>query len=132
MGAWGHGPFENDDAGDWVWELEESEDFSVVQAALETVTRPGIDYIEAPDCSVAVAAAEVVAASLGRPAPSLPEEATAWVADRGAPPKQLVALAKQALAAIKSKSELRDLWEESESFDEWVQSVAGLEARLAG
>lgn len=30
MGAWGHGPFDNDDAGDWVWELEESEDFSVV------------------------------------------------------------------------------------------------------
>lgn len=132
MGTWGHGPFDNDDAGDWVWELEESQDFSAVQAALEAVTRPGIGYIEAPDCSTAVAAAEVVAASLGRPTPSLPKEATAWVASRGSPPKQVVALAKQALAAIKSKSELRDLWEESESFNEWVQSLAGLEARLAG
>lgn len=132
MGAWGHGPFENDDASDWVWELEESKDFSAVQLALETVTRPGIDYIEAPDCSIAIAAAEVIAASQGRSAPNLLEEASVWVADRGAPPKQLVALARQALAAIKSRSELRDLWEESESFDEWVQSLAGIEARLAG
>ena len=131
MGAWGHGPFENDDAGDWVWELAESEDFSLVQAALETVTRPGNDFLEAPDCSIAVAAAAVVAASLGRPDPSLPEEASAWVAEHGAPPKPLVALAKKALAAIKSKSELRDLWEETETFDDWVRSLVVIEGRLA-
>jgi hypothetical protein len=132
MGAWGHGPFENDDAGDWVLELEESEDFSVVQAALESVTRQGGAEIEAPDCSIAVAAAEVVAASLGRPVAGLPDEAATWVAGRGAAPKTVVALAKQALMAVKSKSELRDLWEESDCFGEWVKSLVSLEARLAG
>ncbi len=131
MGAWGHGPFENDDAGDWIAELEESEDFSVVQAALEAVVRPGT-YLEAPECSTAIAAAEVVAASLGRPVTGLPEEAGAWIAARGAAPPRIVGLAKQALAAIRSESELRDLWEEGDGFDEWVKSMSDLEARIAG
>ena len=26
MGAWGTGAFENDEAGDWVWELEDDDD----------------------------------------------------------------------------------------------------------
>ena len=130
MGAWGHGPFENDDAGDWICELEDSNDFSVVEAALEAVARPGTDTLEAPDCSTAVAAAEVVAASLGHPVAGLPEEAVAWVAGRKAAPPRIVGLAKKALAAIKSKSELRDLWEESDGFDEWSKSVSDLEARL--
>jgi hypothetical protein len=131
MGAWGHGPFENDDAGDWVWELEQSEDFSVVQAALEAATRPGVDYLEAPDCSIAVAAAEVVAATLGQPVAGLPAEVVAWVAARGAASPKIVGSARKAIAAIAAKSELRDLWEESDAFDAWSRSVQDLAARLA-
>jgi hypothetical protein len=38
MGAWGIGNFDNDDASDWVYELEEVEDMSLVEATLETIT----------------------------------------------------------------------------------------------
>ena len=43
------------------------------------------DYIEAPDASAALAAAEVVAALLGRPAVELPDAVAAWVAGKKPP-----------------------------------------------
>lgn len=38
MGAWGAGPFDNDAALDWVWELDESSDLGVVRGAITRVT----------------------------------------------------------------------------------------------
>jgi hypothetical protein len=38
MGAWGHDSFDNDDAGDWVYELEESSDMSVIVEFAKLVT----------------------------------------------------------------------------------------------
>ena len=38
MGAWGHDNFENDDASDWLYELAESEDLSVV---IDPLALPG-------------------------------------------------------------------------------------------
>jgi hypothetical protein len=37
MGAWGHSAFENDDALDWVAELEEVENTSILIAAFDAV-----------------------------------------------------------------------------------------------
>ena len=77
MGAWGCRTFENDDASDWLYELYESDDFSIVEAALKSVTSGG--YLEAPDCCNALAAAEVVAALNNKPASSLPKELISWL-----------------------------------------------------
>ena len=38
MGAWDFGPFDNDDAGDWLYDLEKSSDTSVIAEALRKVT----------------------------------------------------------------------------------------------
>ena len=63
MGAWGSGHFENDDAMDWVWELEADRDGSVVRAALGAVA----ELADLPSTwrhlppSSAIAAAAVVA-----------------------------------------------------------------------
>src|SRR5215468_1909995 len=63
MGAWGHGSFENDDAADWVHEFE-LQGASAVVSALEYISRfPEEEYLEAPGASVAIAAAEIVAAA---------------------------------------------------------------------
>jgi hypothetical protein len=56
MGAWSHEPFGNDDAGDWAHKLEETEDLSYVEAALDAVLEAE-GYVEAPEASCAVAAA---------------------------------------------------------------------------
>ena len=36
-GGWDTGPFDNDDALDWVWELTESDDLSAIDTALDGV-----------------------------------------------------------------------------------------------
>ena len=60
MGAWGCDVFENDDAGDWAYGLEDRTDLGLVTETIERVlAQPG--YLEAPDASAALAACEVIA-----------------------------------------------------------------------
>ena len=40
MGAWGVGTFENDDASDWVYQLEGAEDLELVRATLQAAAEP--------------------------------------------------------------------------------------------
>ena len=47
MGAWGIGTFENDDAVEWLDELQASADRAVLQSAFEG-TENGDEYLEAP------------------------------------------------------------------------------------
>lgn len=131
MGAWGAGAFDNDDAMDWVAELEGAEDEAVLVAAFEEIPEEAGEYLEAPDCSMAIAAAEVVAALRGKPADDLPEEVSAWVEKKAAPKQSVVALAKAALKRIAAESELQELWDESDSRDEWHGRIADLQKRLA-
>lgn len=77
MGAWGVGSFENDDAGDWVWELEEAGDGSFLVDTLQPVADAAADkYVEVGEAACALAAAEVVAAALGQPGDDLPASVT--------------------------------------------------------
>ena len=85
MGASGPGSFENDDARDWVAELESYADDGPIIDALNTIIDQTDDYPETPDCKVAIAAAEVVAALMGNPHEDFPDELEAWVEDRSAP-----------------------------------------------
>lgn len=125
MGAWGARAFENDGALDWVWELEAAEDESVLRSALSA------DVSEAPEAEIALAAAEVVAAALGRPAGGLPEEVTAWVAAHGdLVGEELQGLAQRAVAAAAAGGELRELWNEAGD-PEWDAAVGDLQARIA-
>lgn len=129
MGAWGHGNFENDDALDWVAELEESGQ-AAIDAALGAVTTDAEDYIEAPECSKALAAAETVAAMRGKPATKLPEEVSTWVKGKPAPNPATIKQAATACDAVLTDSELKELWEESGDFEQWRSSVADLNSRL--
>ena len=128
MGAWGHGTFHNDDAADWLYELEEG-GLDVVEAALQAVTFGGEPA--APDCCTALAAAEVVAAMHGKPAGGLPDELSAWLRERRAPPSAaLLARARKAVTMVLAESELRELWLESGQFAAWQSVVQDLETRL--
>lgn len=130
MGAWSHEPFGNDDAGDWIYELEESTDFSVIESALSAITAHAGDYLEAPECSTALAAAEIVAALAGRPIASLPDGAAAWISGRQRPSDSLIAQAKSAVAAVLESSELQELWEESDDYSQWQTITKDLLTRL--
>ena len=132
MGAWGYGSFENDDALDWVGDLQESTDTSAIVEALNSVTDDAEDYIEASECSMAIAASEVVAALNGNgTSSSLPEEVTDWLAGKAVPDWQLLANAQKAVDAVLSASELKELWEESEDYPKWKKTLEDLKSRLS-
>lgn len=135
MGAWGTGAFENDDAGDWVWELEDDEDGGILVTALREIADADVGtYLEAPDCSVAIAAAEVVASARGVRSQSLPTEATVWLdAHANLVSDDLVALAAVAISRVATESELQELWHEDATtadMDSWHERIASLLARL--
>jgi hypothetical protein len=139
MGAWGWGPFDNDDAADWVGEFRGADrdtGLRAVGAALRTVAeaRPD-DYLDAPEGTMAVAAAEVVAAVHGLDVleTSYNEELLAWVATMQLPADgELVSLAVQALERVKGpESELADLWDEVNDLS-WRRAVDDRVASLRG
>jgi hypothetical protein len=129
-GAWGESSFENDDALDWVAECTQSKGIAPVTRVLDKALKA--EYIEAPEGSAAVVAAEVVAAALGKPSAKLPPELRAWI-QRQQPDKlaQLAPIAKRVLVRIQDPkvSELQQLWSEGKQ-SKWPAAIAELSARL--
>lgn len=132
MGVWGTGPFENDTALDWLDAFIEN-DFRLIDRTLAGVAHlQPADELDADEAAEAIAAAECVAAALGRPAASLPEEIVEWVADnRPFTVKPLyIDHARLAVARVMAQSELRELWEERGEFEVWQTAVLNLQQRL--
>ena len=136
MGAWGIGPFDNDGALDFLPEFAD-EGASVIESTFSAVTDAAEEgYIEVDLAQAAIAAAEVVAISGGQP----PEGLAANVADRifswqedvaGQP--DLPSAAQEVLGLILAgaeKSEIFELWAETDDFDDWLALVNDLTARL--
>ncbi len=134
MGTWDVGSFDNDDAADWAFELEECGDLSVIENAIASALDAGEDYLEAPAATVAIAAVETLARLQGfwGERSAYTEAVDAWVERVKLPvPPALAAQAVQALDRILGEqSELRELWEESEEFDAWKATVAELRSRV--
>jgi hypothetical protein len=131
MGTWGTGPFDNDDAADWLYALEESSDISTIAAALGVITDIGDEYLEAPDCWNALAAVEIVAALRGHPIADLPDNAKVWVeAHSELDVSSLVPTAQAVVQRIRSDSELKELCDESEGAGNWHAMLDDVCARL--
>lgn len=150
MGAWEAGNFENDTALDWIGNLCEDGSVSTVRDALARAIEPRAPWqpsfwgkllgrqpversLDATDASEALAAAEIVACRLGHPLPELPDGVAEWAREHAQELSQeLAQLARQAVTLIKTKSELKDLWEEgdAETAAEWHAVIADLEHRL--
>ena len=132
MGTWGVGSFENDQALDLLCDLEDSDDLSLLEELLDVSTlEDGVDESVGPDI---VGAAEIVAALLGRPSDTLPEEASAWVkAHKNLDASSLVESCRIGLdAVLGDDSGLKALWEETDDFDEWKSDVESLKKRISG
>ncbi|ALV07863.1 uncharacterized protein DUF4259 [Roseateles depolymerans] len=110
-GSWGHGIFDNDGALDWVGEFLEKPSTALVESALGATLKSGpIDSFMGES---ALAAAEIVAASLGKPAQKMPDELRAWLQRAElADYRKLKGLAVRAVRTVLSaeKSELREMW----------------------
>jgi len=132
MGAWGTGNFDNDTALDWVFELEESDDLSLVEQTIDTVLEE--EYIESFSAEEALVAIEVLARLQGNftEDDSYAEDVNKWVKEHPQEvPQSLREKAKKALKIILGdNSELKDLWQETKEFDTWEKEVLGLYDRI--
>ncbi|MEP7211061.1 MAG: DUF4259 domain-containing protein, partial [Alphaproteobacteria bacterium] len=109
MGAWSHTSFGNDDASDFIYEVEEDGQAAVLNAFEVIEHLKPDDYLESPDAAVALAAAELVAAANGKPPADFPETAAAVMAKVTSDP----AVRQRATASVRrvlDYSELRELW----------------------
>ena len=130
MGAWDTGSFDNDDAMDWLYDLENAQDFSFLAEACETVKDQRGIAPEAGDCVAAICAAEVVAALMGNPGDDLPDEVLTWVDEMPDPSDTLSQMARDALHVVLTRSELKALWRESDQYEEWQAGLENLQERL--
>ncbi|MBP6013622.1 MAG: DUF4259 domain-containing protein [Alphaproteobacteria bacterium] len=133
MGAWATDSFANDDALDWLLDFVETPTIEMLRDTLEHITTMDADeYLEAPDCSEAVAAAEIVAALHGRPSAKLPDDLRDWLqTDHGLKAGSLIHTAADAMKRIMQNSELQELWDDSDSSAGWLDDMAGLIRRLS-
>jgi hypothetical protein len=128
MAGWGTGSFENEDAQNWLGQLQS---FGMDDLR-EIFARAGqSDYLEAPEASVIVAAAEVLAALKGAPSEKVPREIADWMTrTKEGPSPELNQLASQAVDKVRRNSELKDLWLEAEGLNEWSAVLRDLGQRL--
>lgn len=132
MGAWGVGIFDNDDARDWANELEQSPDLSLILKTLIAVADWGSDqYLELPEASYALAAAEVVASFRNSGGSVLPKGVEIWINHhKNLDVEPLIVIAAKAVLRVKTDSELKELWEETPDIEEWYSLLTNLEDRL--
>ena len=128
MGAWGSGSFDNDDAADWLAQLGNVAPKDLAKILTQAADSP--EYLEAPAASVAVAAAEVIAAWNGSPADALPASILDWTKNQKISTPVLKALAVRALERVRRNSELRDLWMEADGLNDWTAAIQNLQSRL--
>jgi hypothetical protein len=131
VGAWGNGSFENDDAADWLADLGTIAPDDLTKILAQTADHPG--YLEGPEASVAVAAAEVVAAWGGSLAAAAPPGIVEWTKKHPqAATPEIKALAVRALERVRRNSELKDLWMEADGLNDWIAVIRELQERLGG
>lgn len=132
MGAWGSGPFDNDDAADWLYELYECTDLSEIRSALmRTADTSG--YLDAPTGAVALAAATVLAGALGQVLDLLPYTVTVWLEQvRPVATADDLHLAQAAVNRVLGEdSELLELWRAAQD-PTFLDQVTIIQAALIG
>jgi len=134
MGTWAVDSFGNDDACDWTYEIEKSQDLSPVENALNAVLNSGDSGVESYEATNAIAAIEVIARLQGNwgERSAYSERLDNWVeANQIQPSTDLVQKAHLAIDHILAgNSELHELWKESRDYEAWLASVADLKNRV--
>jgi hypothetical protein len=141
MGTWSTTAFGNDFALDWAQDLQESKDLFFIEETLNNVlSADSAEYLEAPFAAEGLAAIEVLARVYGKRSGSdeddeNTEDIDAWVEEvsKKATKRRtdLIEKSQRAIEHILSeRSELRELWQDSEHYEDWRASVNDLKARI--
>jgi hypothetical protein len=134
MGAWDHSNFGNDTAHDFAYEATE-QGMEKIKTAIRAASECGEEeFLDSDECCEALAAIEFIATAKGKMAEDFPENAEEWLAGKDVSEltsPDLIRESQKAIARIKSNSELKELWKETEHFNDWVKVVDDLEKRIS-
>ena len=120
--------FENDDAADWVHALEE-QGADLIGETLNAVLVEGDPDDEchpeaAASCEALAAAELVVGAHTGDTSRlSAPAQAVLQKMSDGIATTIYLRLARRAVERVRTRSELRELWAETDDFEGWTRDV---------
>ncbi|MEL7436045.1 MAG: DUF4259 domain-containing protein [Chloroflexota bacterium] len=135
MGAWDIGNFDNDDALDFVIEIEEANSLIPIYDLAVVINTNRADdseyYIEVDACGQMLAGGEIVARLSGFPVDNLPPSVEALKDNEALTvDTSKVASIISAVQHILAESELSELWEETDEFEAWQSVVNDLLLRL--
>jgi hypothetical protein len=134
MGNWGTGIFENDTAMDFIRSLGDHPENAenVLKEALETAAHMDDGELDASEGADALAAAAIVSLARGDSPVTPPESAEDGLRRicRHVP-IDLAPLAIEAIDKVLDDSELRDVWAEADSLDEWQAEAHAVRHHLA-
>lgn len=130
MGAWGLDSFENDQAQDWLYDLLQTDDLSLLEECLNIQNlNDGLDECIGTDL---IAACEIISALLKKPAKNLPDDARTWVENHNA--LDVSHLKEKSINCLKAvtldDSGLNQLWQETESYNDWLEKVEAIKDRI--
>ncbi|TGE28532.1 DUF4259 domain-containing protein [Hymenobacter metallicola] len=130
MGTWGYYNFDNDAAADFAEDFRDNHTEAVLYEALATAAEEE-GPLEAHEASEALAAAEIVAAILGKPAQEFPVDLIPVIVKLDASESEdLRELAIEAVEAVVRKSALQEQWAAKDDYQNWQQLQQGLLERL--
>lgn len=123
MGTWGTGPYENDAALDWRARYEEAGAGAIEGAVRAVLSSSG--QVDTDRAAEGVAAAATLAELL-HAAPADGSARSEAIDRTGLAPDAIAALDR-----IVQKSELAELWAETDELEAWASAVRGIRAQLA-
>lgn len=137
MGTWAVDAFGNDYAQDWAQDLDQISNLEAVESTLDMALENAGETLEAPFAAEALVAIEVLARLQGKGGERSEDSAAVdeWVDARKAKARVRTDLAEKAGRAIErilsEQSELRELWADSEHYEDWRAAVEELRGRIA-
>jgi len=125
MGQWGESMFESDGVLDFLAEFKDSNDFSLIENAINTVLESE-DYIDVDDCYALVASAEIVAAVQGNKSEEFPDDLDFKSSSFQEKINiDLINALEKALKKVllQEGSELFELWENEDFFKDYYEDL---------
>ncbi|QDA61946.1 DUF4259 domain-containing protein [Hymenobacter jejuensis] len=130
MATWGYHNFDNDAAADFAEDFRDNPNEAVLLEALAAVAEEE-EHIDADAASEALAAAEIIAAVMGKPAQDLPVDLIPVIVKMDTDESEdLLELARGAVKAILKESALQEHWAGSDNAADWQHLQRDLLERL--
>jgi len=129
MGTWGIKTFEDDDARDWIYKLEDTDDPLVFLR--DSLKYPETNvYFDSIRAKLVLCASEIIYGLLQTPREGVPENAVDWInSNKGLDVSDLKDLCIKGIdRVLADNSELKDLWSENtDLYQQWQDNVRSLQ-----